>query len=353
MPVHRVAARCTGMVLASMSAAETGVPVGRTAEGWRAMQIPGLAGISPLDLGKRAVKGFLGHDMATYAAALAYSALFSLFPFLIFFIALLGFLHIPQFFDWLLQQGREALPASAFSLLETTVSEIQGRASGGLLSVGIVTAIWGASSGVRALMNALNVAYEIEETRAAWKKYLYSVLYTIGLAAMLICMTALMLIGPRSMDWLAGQIGFGSAFVTVWTIARWPVLVILMMLILALVYYVAPNVKQPFRLITPGSVTAVVIWLLASIGLSIYIGNFANYSATYGSLGGAVILLFYLYVSSAVLLLGAEVNVEIHKVKLGQPVPDDQSGEEHAAKGAGDDDLTLIHHRHQGGVTSS
>lgn len=314
------------------------------------MQIPGLAGISPIELGKRAVKGFLGHDMTTYAAALAYSALFSLFPFLIFFIALLGFLHIPQFFDWLLEQGQQALPASAFSLLETTVSEIQGQANGGLLSVGIVTAIWGASSGVRALMNALNVAYGIEETRAAWKKYLYSVIYTIGLATMIIGMTALMLLGPQSMDWLAGQLHLGSVFVTVWNIGRWPVLVLLMILIVALVYYVAPNVKQSFRLISPGSVVAVVLWLLASIGLSIYVSNFSNYSATYGSLAGVVILLFYLYVSASVLLLGAEVNVVVYKAKIGQPVPDDQSGETHAAKADSDGDLTLIHHRPQGGT---
>ncbi|MGB3329890.1 MAG: YihY/virulence factor BrkB family protein [Thermomicrobiales bacterium] len=290
------------------------------------MPIPGLQGVSAVELGKRSVRSFMADDMATYAAALAYSALFSLFPFLIFLIALLGFLHIPEFFTWLLEQGKQALPDSAFSLLEQTVNQIQGRASGGLLSVGIIAAIWGASSGIRALMNALNVAYGIEETRAMWKKYLYSVLYTIGFAVLLIALSVLMLLGPQSIDWLAGQIGLGSVFVSAWTILRWPVLILLMMVISALVYYVAPNVKQPFRLITPGSVLAVVLWLLASVGLSLYIANFSNYSATYGSLAGAVILLFYLYVSSAVILLGAEVNAEVHKVAIGTPVPDDASG---------------------------
>ncbi|MGN6031255.1 MAG: YihY/virulence factor BrkB family protein [Thermomicrobiales bacterium] len=319
------------------------------------MRIPGLRGISPLDLGKRAVKGFMAHDMSAYAAALAYSALFSLFPFLIFLIAVLGFLHIPEFFTWLLNEGRRALPDSAYTLLDDTVDQVQGRASGGLLSVGIVAAVWGASSGVRALMNALNVAYEIDETRPAWKKYLYSVLYTFGFAAMLICLAALMLLGPRSMDWVADQVGLGSAFVTVWNILRWPVLVLLMIVIAALVYYVAPNVKQPFRLITPGSVLAVVLWLLASIGLSIYVSNFSNYSATYGSLAGVVILLFYLYVSSAVILLGAEVNAEVHKVELGTPVPDDTSGEPDGAdtKAPDGEDVTLIHHRPVQGMPAS
>ncbi|MGC4107796.1 MAG: YihY/virulence factor BrkB family protein [Thermomicrobiales bacterium] len=308
------------------------------------MQIPGLHGIGPLELGKRSVKGFMAHDMATYAAALAYSALFSLFPFLIFLIALLGFLHIPEFFTWLLDEGRRALPDSAYSMLDDTVNQVQGRASGGLLSVGIVAAVWGASSGVRALMNALNVAYEIEETRAAWKRYVYSVLYTFGFAAMLICLVGLMLLGPRSMDWLADQIGLGSAFVTAWNILRWPVLILLMMVIAALVYYVAPNVKQPFRLITPGSVLAVVLWLLASIGLSIYVSSFANYSATYGSLAGVVILLFYLYVSSAVILLGAEVNAQVHTVEIGTPVPDDTSGVDDSAD-TDDSAETVVQHR--------
>lgn len=270
-----------------------------------------MAGL--LDLGKRSLKAFVAHDMATYAAALAYSALFSLFPFLIFLIAVLGFLHIPSFFTWLLDEGKRAFPASAFSLLQSTVDQVQGRASGGLLSIGAIAAMWGASAGVRALMNALNVAYGVEETRPVWKKYLLSVGYTIGFAALLTCVAALMLIGPRPMDWLAGQIGLGNAFVTVWNLARWPVLVVLMMIVAALVYEVVPNVKQPFRLITAGSVVAVVLWLVASVGLSFYVSRFADYNATYGSLGGVVVLLFYLYISSAVLLLGAEVNAAIHR----------------------------------------
>jgi membrane protein len=271
--------------------------------------------VGPLELGKRSVKAFVAHDMATYAAALAYSALFSLFPFLIFLIALLGFLHIPSFFTWLLDEGKRAFPASAFSLLQSTVDQVQGRANGGLLSIGAIAAIWGASSGIRALMNALNVAYGVQETRPMWKRYLLSVVYTIGFAALLTCVAALMLVGPRPMDWLAREIGLGNAFVAVWNIARWPVLVVLMMIVAALIYQVVPDVKQPFRLITAGSVVAVVLWLVASVGLSFYVSSFANYNATYGSLGGVVVLIFYLYVSSAVLLLGAEVNAAIRKIE--------------------------------------
>lgn len=279
--------------------------------------------MNPLDLGKRSVRGFTSDDMTTYAAALAYHALFALFPFLIFLIAVLSFLHIPNFFTWLLEQGQAALPQSAYQQLHDAVMQIQNQSQGGLLTFGIVAAVWGASSGVRSLMNALNVAYDVEETRPSWKRYLLSILYTLALAVLLIAATGLMLLGPQAMDWLAGQIGLGGAFVTLWTWLRWPVLVVLLMLVAALVYAVAPNVDEPFRFITPGAILAVLMWIVASVAFSLYVSNFANYNATYGSLGGVVVLLFYFFVSAAVLLLGAEVNAELHQAKLGQPVPDD------------------------------
>lgn len=285
------------------------------------MQIPGLGGIPPLTLGKRSVKEFSNDDMPTYAAALSYHGLFALFPFLIFLIALLGFLQIPQFFDWVLEQAQTAMPEDAYRRLEEVVAQVQGNQQGGLLSFGIIAAIWGASSGVRALMKALNRAYDVEETRATWKLYAFSLLYTVGFAILLIGATALMLLGPQAIEWLADQAGLGGAFVTLWTWLRWPVAVVLLMLTAALVYYVTPNVDQPFRLITPGAVIAVLVWILASIGFSLYVSNFANYSATYGSLGGVVILLFYFYLSSMVLLLGAEINAEVYQLKKGPPVP--------------------------------
>ena len=294
------------------------------------MRIPGLGGIPPVELGKRSVRDFADDDMPTYAAALSYHALFALFPFLIFLVALLGFLHIPQFFDWLLEQARTAMPSDAYARLEEVIAQVEGSQPGGLLSFGIIAALWGASSGVRALMQALNRAYDVEETRATWKQYLLSVLYTLGFAVLLIVAAALMLVGPQAIEWLAGQVGLGDAFVTVWTWLRWPVAVVLLMLTAALVYYVLPNVDQPFRLITPGAVVAVIVWIVASLGFSFYAQNFANYNATYGSLGSVVVLLFYFYISAMVLLLGAEINAEVYRMKKGTPVPasDDKSPEE-------------------------
>jgi membrane protein len=290
------------------------------------MRIPGLHGTNPFDLLKRSVKDFLKDDMPTYSAALAYSALFALFPFLLFLIALLGFLHIPGFFDWLLEQGETALPSDAYGMLEDVVTQIRGQARGSLLSVGIVTAIWGASGGVRSVMNAMNVAFDVEETRPMWKRYVLSVVYTIGIAALFIASAGMMLAGPQLMESVADQAGLGELFVTLWTWIRWPVLVVLLMLAAALIYYVAPNVDQPFALITPGAAFAVIVWVIASIGFSVYVSNVADYSATYGSIGGIIVLLFFFYVSSAVLLLGAEVNAELHRIELGEPAPADDSG---------------------------
>ncbi len=279
------------------------------------MQIPGLAGIGPGQLGKRSVKEFLADDMTTYAAALAYHVLLALFPFVIFLVALLGFLNIPQFFDWLVSQAQTALPQQAAQQVVQVIREVQGQAQGGLLSFGIIAAIWAASAGVRSLMNALNAAYDVEESRPSWQRYLLSILYTIALAVMLIVAAGLMLIGPQVAEWIAGQVGLGNLFLTLWTWLRWPVAVLLLMLALAIVYYAAPNVSQPFRFITPGSVLAVIVWILASLGFSYYVSNFGSYGATYGSLGAVVVLLLYFFISSAVLLLGAEVNAEIYHAR--------------------------------------
>jgi membrane protein len=285
------------------------------------MRIPGLSGLKPLPLGKRSVKEFLDDDMATYAAALAYHALFALFPFLIFLLGLLSVLQIPDFFTWLLEQARTAFPADAYQRVEEVVTQIQNQSQGGLLSFGILTALWAASSGMRALMNALNTAYDVEESRPTWQRYLFSLLYTAGLAVLLIAATGLMLLGPQAMEWLADQAGLGGAFVAIWTWLRWPVAVLLLMLTAAVIYYVAPNVEQPFRFITPGAVLAVIVWIIASLGFSLYVATFANYSATYGTLGGVVVLLFYFFISASVLLLGAEINAEVHYAKAGRPEP--------------------------------
>lgn len=250
--------------------------------------------------------------MLTYAAALSYQIFFSLFPFIIFLVALLGFLQIPGFFDWLLEQAQTVLPGQAAGVVEDAVGQIRNQASGSLLSFGIIIAIWSASAGIRMTMNALNIAYSVQEERPVWKTYPLSIIYTVLLAVTLIIAVGLMFIGPQVAEWLAAQVGIGPAFVALWNWLRIPVAVLLLMFIVALVYFLLPNVDQPFRFITPGSILAVLVWIAASLGFSYYVRTFANYSATYGSLGAIIVLLFYFFLSAAVLLFGAEVNARLY-----------------------------------------
>lgn len=264
-------------------------------------------GIGSFELLKRTLKDFSKDDMTTYASALAYRAIFSLFPFLLFLIAMLGVLDLQEFFTWLREQVSLVLPPDALELVNPVIDQMQNQKSG-LLSVGIVVALWSASIGVRSLMNAMNKAYGVEEGRPAWKLMLLSVLYTIGLAVILLLAAGLMIIGPQVIEWLAEQVGLKEIVVTLWTWLRWPVIVILMMLVVAVLYYVTPDVEQEFRFITPGSVLAVIVWIAASVGFGVYVGNFGNYDATYGSVGAVIVLLLYFYISAAVLLFGAEMN---------------------------------------------
>jgi membrane protein len=263
-------------------------------------------------------------DMLYYAAALSYQVFFSLFPFLFFLLALLGALNIPDFLDWLIEQGQAVLPGQVTGVVEQTVDQIRGQAQGSsLLSLWIVITLWSASSAVRTTMHALNVAYDIAEERSAWKRYLLSILYTILLAVLIIAAVGLMVIGPELAEWLAQQIGLGSVFVVLWVWLRIPAAILLLTIVLALVYYLFPNVDQPFRLITPGAVLAVIVWLAASFGFSFYVNNFASYSAIYGSLGTVIVVLVYLYITATVVLFGAEVNEQIY-YEFGK----DQDGDE-------------------------
>lgn len=274
------------------------------------MRIPGLRGISPTTILKDAVRDFSADDMTTYASALAYQVLFSLFPFIIFLIALLGFFNLSTFFDWLREQAQLLLPQESMNQVNQVINDLQ-QEKGGLLSFGVIVALWSASAAIRATMNALNVAYDVKEGRPAWKLYPLSVLYTVGIAVMMVLAAAFLMLGPQAMQWLADQVGMGQMFVTVWTWLRWPAALLLLTLAVAVVYYVAPDVEQDFRFITPGAALAVIVWVAASVGFNYYVSNFADYNATYGSVGAIIALLFYFFISAAVMLFGAEINAVI------------------------------------------
>jgi membrane protein len=176
----------------------------------------------------------------------------------------------------------------------------------------IIIAVWSVSGGVRSLTKALNTIHGVGESRPAWKRVVLQAFFALGLAVTIILATALLLIGPRLVEWIVGLVGLDEVFVSLWSWLRLPVALVLIMLAVSVLYWVVPNVDHPYRLITPGAALAVIVWVIASLGFAYYVSNFANYSVVYGSLGAAIALLLYFYISAAVLLLGAEVNVAIH-----------------------------------------
>ena len=279
---------------------------------------------------KRGGKEFSDDDMATYAAAVSYQVFFSLFPFIIFLIALMGVLQLSSVFDFILNKSEAVMPGSAYSMVESVVENVQSSASGGIMSVGVIVALWSASGGVRMMMHSMNVAYDVED-RPGWKKFPLSVLYALLLAVLLIASATLLFMGPSLIQPIVSAVGLGSVFTTVWTYARIPVAVLLIMFAVALIYWLFPNYKQPFRFVTPGAVLAVVVWILASLAFSWYVANFSSYSATYGALASVIVLLLYFFISALILLFGAEINAETYRVVEGEDEGGQQSSSDQSS----------------------
>jgi len=279
-----------------------------------------------------AIERFVEDDMMTYAAAIAFQMFFSLFAFVIFFIALLGFLQIPSFFDQLVEQAETVLPGHAAWIVEQVTGQIHEQSSKWVLFFGIVAALWSASSGVRALMYALNTAYHVEP-RPTWKRYPLSIFYTIVLTVMIIVAVGPMFVNPQVIGWIADQvdvgtqIGASTMFVALWSWLRFPVAVMLLMVVVTLIYYLLPNADEPFRLITLGTVLAAIVWVATSLGFAYFVSNFVFYSATYGTLGAVLALQIYFFMSACVLLFGAEVNVEIYD-QLVEDVDEEKKAQE-------------------------
>lgn len=297
------------------------------------MRVWGLGNPEIGEVGRRSTRNFFEHRMMTHAAALAYQGLFALFPFIIFLGVLLVVLQVDDFFEGLSEQARSQPPQQVPGPLGLVLDQIrsslpeelvapaveglveQGKrvAQSKLLPFGIAFfALWSASGVALMLMDTLNVVHQVEETRSLWRRLALSLLCTPVLAGMAIVGTGLLLIWPQLAQWLARWVELSEAFVTMWSWFRIPVALFLLMLVVLLVYRFAPNRNRPVRFVMPGTILAVIAWALASVGFSFYLSNFANYGVIYGSLGTAIALLIYLYLSAVALLLGEEVNAAIY-----------------------------------------
>ena len=268
---------------------------------------------------KRAVKEFSEDNMTDWAAALTYYGLLSLFPALIALVSIVGIFGDPQsttqkITDIVTQIGPKSA-AETFSDPIKTITQERG-AAGVMLIVGILAALWSASGYTGAYMRASNIVWETPEGRPFWKARPLQMLVTLVLIIlMLVIGLSIALSGPI-VEAVANPLGIGSTAVSVWEIAKWPVLIVLFALMLSILNYTAPNVKQrKFKLVTAGSLFSMVVWIIASVLFAFYVANFGSYNKTYGTLGGLISLLVWMWITNVAILLGNELNAEIERSK--------------------------------------
>ena len=266
---------------------------------------------------RRTIAEFKEDNLSDSAAALTYYAVLSIFPALIALVSIVGLVGDPKTVTNALTDVVSSIgPASAVDTFKGPIEETtSSRGSAGvLLIVGIATALWTASGYVGAFMRASNLIYEVEEGRSFVKLRPLQMLVTLVLVLLLaLVLVALVLTGPVA-EQVGSAVGLSSAAVTVWNIAKWPVLLAMVLFMIALLYYSSPNAKLPgFKWVTPGSLLAIVVWLIASAAFAFYVANFGSYNKTYGALGGVVVFLVWLWITNVAILLGAELNAELER----------------------------------------
>jgi YihY family inner membrane protein len=276
----------------------------------------------PTQLSRRswwaAVKGTVGEfqvdNLSDWAAALTYYSVLSIFPALLVLISLID-LAGPGTTQTLLDNLGQVAPGSVNQILHDAITNLrQTRGSAGVLAlVSLATALWLASRYVAAFMRASNAIYDVPEGRPVWKTLPIRIGVTV-VVMVLLAVSAVAVVATGGLAERLGRLlGLGSTVVRVWDIAKWPVLLLMVGFLFALLYWASPNARQPFRWITPGGILAVVVWVVASVAFALYVANFGSYNKTYGSLASVIIFLVWLWLSNTAILLGAELNAELER----------------------------------------
>ena len=262
------------------------------------------------------IKEFSQDDCAGLAAESAYHILFSIFPLAIFaasMSAIINHIFGLDLFGKIMSALTSALPSDARSAIAAPLAKVLSNQSGGLLSFGIITALWSGSAAVSTFIKALNRAYDVEETRPFWRRKGTEILLTLFVGVVAASAFIVIVFGGKLGDAIAKHIGAGHVFTIVWNILRWPLILAFISLALAVLYWVGPNIKQKFNWISPGAILATIVWLLAIGGFGIYVSKFGSYDKTYGTLGGMIVLLLVFYISSMVIMFGGQLNSELAK----------------------------------------
>ncbi|MEU5951600.1 YihY/virulence factor BrkB family protein [Streptomyces sp. NPDC047525] len=261
------------------------------------------------------IREFQDDELADRAAALTYYGVLSLFPMLLVLVSLLGVVG-KSAIDWLLETLEELAPGSARDIIGDAVRQLEGRGGVGSLMavVGIVLAVWASSGYVGAFIRTANAVYDMPEGRPVWKVLPVRVGVTLVLLTLAVVSALIVVFTGGIAETVGSALGVGDAALTAWSIAKWPVLVVLVTSMIALLFWATPNVKgRGFKWITPGSVIALVIWLIASAGFAFYVGNFGSYNKTYGALAGVIVFLVWLWISNIAILLGLEFDAELSR----------------------------------------
>jgi membrane protein len=274
---------------------------------------------------KRTVHEFQEDNLTDWAASLTYYGVMSLFPMLVALVALLGLIGESSSVNTLIDSFRQAgLHDVADNIEKPLMGVVNAKGgAGALLGIGLLGSLWSASGYLGAFMRAANSIYEVQEGRPFWKRQPLQVGLTL-LGVFLLSLVALGLVvsGPVA-EAVGNAIGLGQTAIAVWGVVKWPVMLGIVMAIVASLYYVAPNVRRPgFRWITPGGALAVLLWAIASVGFGFYVAHFGSYNQTYGTLGGVISFLVWMWISNLALLLGAEFDAELERereLKAGLP----------------------------------
>jgi membrane protein len=282
------------------------------------MQIPSRAprtktvDVKPLRIPVKLFKEAGQDDLSGAATELAYKLFLALFPFMIFLTALGGFssslFGIADPTTEIMDSIGPSIPDESETMIRNEITSVVDQKNTALLSFGIVGTIWSASSAMGAMMKGLNRIYEVKESRSMFKRYGIALALTASAGLFIVVSVVIAVAGQAFGESIAGELGMEGTASLLFTIARWPVAAILLMTAVALLYWAAPDTDLPLRWISPGAIMFVLVWIPATFLFGLYVSNFGSYSGTYGALGGVVVLLVWLYLTSYVLLLGAELN---------------------------------------------
>lgn len=278
-----------------------------------------------IQFGKKLGKEFKKDRATGLAAEQAYYYMLSIFPLLILLISIVPYLSLdPQ---KALSYLQSVMPSDSFNVIEDNVVDIITKPNGGLLTFGIIGTLWSASNGMQAFIRAMNDAFDVEETRSFIKSRLISIGLTLGLLAAFIIAMVLPVFGKVIMNFVENFINIPDGMQILINVLRWAIAFVIMVTVLAILYKVAPNKHFPFKQVLPGAIAATVMWQLISFGLSFYVSNFGNYSATYGSLGGVIVLMLWFFLTGLALVIGGEISALYHRnntFKLGRGKTDDK-----------------------------